>query len=209
MVAIILSPEGTIVGQPGVATPGAEDAMRPVFSQPATPNPLSTDPPYGIGEMVVPAGLTPSEMGDNLFLMEGVETLTLRDVLTTSSGATAVYLDDTYPEAPRFGMAVAARVEPATDAAATVAALERDRWGDPAQHDLTAAGDGANGEPAFREFSRTFEQGQFLLPFRRVFFLIWYRAGDEYAFTVIGDSPAVRAGIAAQLASVFPDEESG
>jgi hypothetical protein len=159
--------------------------------------------------MALPAGLSPSEMGDNLFLMEGVETLTLRDVLTTSAGATAVYLDDTYPDAPRFGMAVAARLEPAADAGATVAALERGRWGDPAAHDLTAAGDGAEETPAFREFSRTFAQGQFLLPFRRVYFLIWYQAGEEYAFTVIGDTPAVRAGIAAQVAAVFPAEESG
>jgi hypothetical protein len=196
------------VDQPGVETPGGEVATLPLTTRQATPAALPSTPPYGIAEIVVPVGLSPGEMGDNLFLMEGVETLTLRDVLTTSAGAIAVYLDDTYPDTPRFGMVVAARIDPATDAAATVIEIERDRWGDPAEHDLTAAGDGAGGAPAFREFSRTFGQGQFLLPFRRVYFLIWYRAGEEYAFTVIGDTPAVRAGIAAQVATVFAAEES-
>jgi hypothetical protein len=33
-----------------------------------------------------------------------------------------------------------------------------------------------------------------------VYFLLWYRAGDEYAFMVIGDNPMVREGLARAVA---------
>jgi hypothetical protein len=81
--------------------------------------------------------------------------------------------------------------------------LERDRWGDSKDHDVTAAGPGDGEEPAFREFSRTFPPGLFLLPYRPVFFLIWYRANDEYAFKVIGDSAAVREQLARAVVETF------
>jgi hypothetical protein len=87
-------------------------------------------------------------------------------------------------------------VTAADDADAVVADLQRRRWGDPQEHDLTASGPGGGGEPAYREFSRSFAPGLFLLPNRPVFFLLWYRAGEEYAFMVIGDTPAVREGLA-------------
>jgi hypothetical protein len=171
--------------------------------EPATPiaTPDTGGAPYGIATVHLPAGLTPADVADELFFLpDEVAGLPQRQVTSDDSSATVVYAIDQGVPTPRFGMIVALKVMPAADADATVAGLQRERWGDPKDHDVTATGDGSAGEPAFREFSRTFPPGLFMLPYRPVFFLIWYRANDDYAFMVIGDSPAVREGLARAVA---------
>ena len=170
----------------------------------AVASPVAAGAPFGIGAIRLPAGLSPAEVADELFFMpDEVAGLPQRQVTSNGDSATVVYAIDEGVPTPRFGMVVVVKVTPAADADATVAGLERDRWGDPNDHDVTASGAGDAGEPAFREFSRTFPPGLFLLPYRPVFFLIWYRAGDEYAFMVIGDSAAVREGLTRAVVATF------
>jgi hypothetical protein len=176
------------------------------MSDPATPaaSPIADAAPYGVGAVVLGSGLSPSDVADALFFMpDEVAGLPQRQVTSDADSATVIYAIDQGVPVPRFGMVVALKVEPSADADATVAKLERDRWGDPKDHDVTGAGAGAGGEPAFREFSRIFPPGLFLLPNRPVFFLIWYRANDDYAFMVIGDNPTVREGLARAVVSAL------
>ena len=162
-----------------------------------TSNRQATAPPYGIEAIVFPPGLTSGEMAERLALMpDEVAGLPRGGATHDQASATVVYVDETVPNLPKFGVVVALLVEPSDDADGLVAALERDRWGDPAEHDLTAAGDGPNEQPAFREFSRSFPPTQFALPYRPVYFLLWYRAGDDYSFMIIAESAAVRGALA-------------
>jgi len=163
--------------------------------------------PYGIGAITLTPGLTPSQLADEFFFLpDDVAGLPQRQITSDATSATVVYAIDAGVPVPRFGMVVALRVDPTPDAATLITTLERDRWGDPKDHDLTAAGPDSATEPAYREFSRSFPPGLFLLPNRPVFFLLWYRANDEYAFMVIGDTPTVREGLARAVAGVLSGE---
>ncbi len=169
----------------------------------ASPRPVSVAP-YGIGTIRLPPGLTPSQLADRLYAMpDSVAGLPQRRVFSDADSAVVVYAIDEGVPVPRFGMAVVLVVPPHPDADAAVADLERSRWGDPAEHDVSASGAGGDSEPAFREFSRSFPPGLFLLPYRPVFFLLWYRQQEEYAFMVIGDTPAVREALARAMAQAL------
>jgi hypothetical protein len=110
--------------------------------------------PYGIGAVTLAPGLTPSEIADELFFLpDDVAGLPQRQVTSDAASATVVYAIDEGVPVPRFGMVVVLKVTPSADADTVVANLERDRWGDPDDHDLTAAGPGSATEPAYREFS--------------------------------------------------------
>ena len=167
------------------------DAASPVAS------PVSDGAaPYGIGAIRALTGMSPADIADELFFLpDEVASLPQRQVTSDSGSATVIYAIDEGVPVPRFGMIVAVKVTPSPDADTLIANLERDRWGDPNTHVTTATGSGDSGEPAFREFSRTFPPGLFLLPNRPVYFLLWYRAGDDFAFMVMGDNPAVREGL--------------
>jgi len=161
-------------------------------------------PPFGIGAIRPLTGVTPADIADALFFLPNeVATLPQRQVTSDSGSATAIYAIDEGVPVPRFGMIVAVKLEPSTDANTLISTLERDRWGDPSTHEITATGDGATGKPAFRAFSRTFPPGLFMLPNRPVYFLLWYRAGDDFAFMVMGDNTAVREGLARAVAEVL------
>lgn len=176
------------------------------MSNRATPaaSPVADAAPYGIDAIKLQAGLSPSEVASHLFQMpDEVAGLPQRKVTSDADSATVIYAIDQGVPVPRFGMAVVLKIKPSSDADTTVANLERDRWGDPKDHDVTAEGAGTDGGPAFREFSRIFPPGLFLLPNRPVFFLIWYRANDQYAFMVIGDTPTVRESLARAVAGAL------
>lgn len=152
--------------------------------------------PYGIGSIRTLTGISSADVADELFFLpDEVATLPQRQVTSDDSSATVIYAIDEGIPVPRFGMIVAVKVPPSPDADTLIANLERDRWGDPKLHVITATGAGSPREPAFREFSRTFPPGLFMLPNRPVYFLLWYRAGDDFAFMVMGDNPAVREGL--------------
>jgi hypothetical protein len=176
------------------------------MSNQATPaaSPVAGAGPYGVAAINLEPGLAPSDIADDLYFMpDQVADLPQRQVTSDADSATIIYAIDEGVPVPRFGMVVVLKVDPSADADAVVANLERDRWGDPKDHDLTASGPGTNGEPAYREFSRIFPPGLFLLPNRPVFFLLWYRANDEYAFMVIGDTPTVREALARAVAATL------
>jgi hypothetical protein len=178
----------------------------PTMSNQATPaaSPVAGAAPYGVGVVKLEPGLAPSEVADELYFMpDEVAGLPQRQVTSDADSATVIYAIDEGVPVPRFGMLVVLKVEPSSDADTVVATLERDRWGDPKDHDVTASGSGGDGEPAFREFSRSFPPGLFLIPNRPVFFLIWYRANDDYAFMVIGDNPTVREALARAVAETL------
>ena len=178
------------------------------MSEPATPvaSPAAGAAPFGIGAVRLAAGLTPAQVADELYFMpDEVAGLPQRQVTSDNAGATVIYAIDEGVPTPRFGMVVVLKMTPAADAGAIVAGLQRDRWGDPKDHDLTSSGNGGADEPAFREFSRSFPPGLFMLPNRPVYFLIWYRANDEYAFMVIGESAAVREGLARAVAETLSE----
>lgn len=176
---------------------------------PAAPGTSTTSDgaaPYGIGAVRLVPGLAPAELADRLFaLPDEVAGLPQRQVTSSADSATAVYAIDEGVPTPRFGMVVVLKVTARADADAAVADLQRQRWGDPKDHHVTAAGTGSGDEPAYREFSRSFPPGLFLLPYRPVFFLLWYRADEEYAFMVIGDTPAVREELARAMAVTLTD----
>ncbi len=166
----------------------------------ATPN--GEEAPYGIGVIAPQTGVSADEMEEMLaFLPSELAGLTQRQTSSNHQSATVIYVDDEDPNAPRFGVLVALKVPGSTNADDVIAGLQRERWGNPEDHDLTAMNDGRDGQPAFREFSRSFAPGQFALPNRPVYFLLWYRAGDDYAFMVIGDSPPVREALTRAVAT--------
>ena len=155
-----------------------------------------TSAPYGIGAIRPLTGVSASDIADDLFFLpDEVAELPQRQVTSDETSATVVYAIDQGVPVPRFGMIVAVKVEPSADADTLIAELQRTRWGDPKDHTVTGSGSGSSADPAFREFSRVFPPGQFMLPNRPVYFLLWYRAEDDFAFMVIGDKPAVREGL--------------
>lgn len=168
----------------------------------ATPG--GSQSPAGFADVTLPEGLGPAELADLLYaLPEDILDITRQQVTTTVDGATAVYIDDETAAQPKFGMIVTLIVEPAADAGAVVANLQITRWGDPAGHTVTGSGAGDTKTPAYREFWRIFPPGLFAIPNQPVYFLIWYRALDPYAFMLIGASPMLRQALADALVSTL------
>lgn len=160
--------------------------------------------PHGIDRLTLEPGLRPGDLADMLgFMPETVDGLTRRDVTTAADSATLVYLAGEDEPLPRFGMVVILVIAPAADAAATVSTIQRARWGPPEEHTVTGEGPGTDGTPAYREFWRVFPPGLFAIPNQPVYFLIAYRADDEYAYMVIGGSPPIRQAIAEALVSTL------
>jgi hypothetical protein len=159
-----------------------------------------------IGRIEPPPGLRPQGLADLLAGMpEAVAGLPRRDVRAGSDSATAVYVAGEETGQPTFGMVVALVVPPRDDADAAVAALQRERWGDPAEHTVTASSPGGANGPAFREFWRAFPPGLFALPNQPVYFLLFYRAGSEYAFMIVAATPVIRSELAVALAATIGD----
>ena len=186
-------------------TPTPNPSPTPAgFRQPAAP--AATAAPYGIEQVRVAVGLPPQELEGLLFaLPTEVAGLPQRQTTTQGASATVVYAIDQGVAVPRFGMIVALQVEPATDADAAVQALATARWGNPELRRPLAhgPGDAATGEPAYVEFSRAFMPGQFLIPGKPIFFLLWQRAGDDVAFIIVGDLPSVVEELARACASTI------
>jgi hypothetical protein len=169
-----------------------------------TPDATPGAAPAGIELIEPPPGLAPDALADLLAgLPADVGGLTRRDVRRAADGATAVYLRDETTDQPEFGMIVVLVVSPAADADAAIANLQRTRWGDPADHTITASGAGDANTPAYREFWRSFPPGLFALPNRPVYFLLFIRAGSGYAFMVIAATPSIRSALTEALAAVF------
>lgn len=163
--------------------------------------PTATDVPEGITEIDVPANVSPGGLADLLTAMpDEVAGLTRRGVQTGADNVTVIYLAGEESGQPEYGLVVALVVPERDDADAVVAELQRTRWGDPAEHTLTASGPGNATTPAWREFWRTFPPGLFAIPYQPVYFLLFYRAGTQYAFMVIAASPAIRTALTAALA---------
>jgi hypothetical protein len=157
-----------------------------------------------IARIEIPPGLGPQGLADLLAGMpEEVAGLPRKDVRAGSDSATAVYVAGEETGQPVFGIAVALVVPPRDDADAAVAALQRERWGDPAEHTITASGPGDASAPAFREFWRAFPPGLFALPNQPVYFLLFYRAGSEYAFMIVAATPLIRGELAVALAATI------
>jgi hypothetical protein len=173
--------------------------------QPARPAPPGPTPaPYGIEQVRVASALGASDLEALLAgLPEEVVGLPKRQTSTAGSTATAVYAIDKGVAIPRFGMIVAATVPPATDAKTAIEALATARWGNPELRRPLAHGPGnaSTGEPAYLEFVRAFMPGQFLIPGKPVFFLLWQRPGDDVAFQIVGDLPGVVEGLARACAA--------
>lgn len=160
--------------------------------------------PFGIATIHVPADSTVTQLEDQfLLLLDEIDGITRRDVTLASGSVTAVYLGNESSTNPRFGMVVGAIVKPSAAAGEFIEEFKTTRWGNPDLHDLTASGDGHAGEPAYREFSRTFPPGQFVIPNQPVYFLLWYRANDPVAFMVIGESVETREQLAMAVAETF------
>lgn len=170
----------------------------------ATPAMPASPAPYGIAGVRLPAGLDKNGLADLLFSLPAqIGETTQANVTTTEDSATVVYIDDPTAAQPKFGMIVALIVQPNADADGLVARLQRERWGEPKDQTVTASGSGKGGEPAFREFWRMFPPGLFALPNQPVYFLLWYRANDEYAFMLIAASPALRIALAEAAATTL------
>jgi hypothetical protein len=122
-----------------------------------------------------------------------------KQVQAGADNATVVYVKGEETAQPLFGMVVALIVPPQADADAVVTVLQRERWGNPADHTVTGSSPGDAAHAAFREFWRAFPPGLFALPSQPVYFLIFYRAGTEYAFMVIGSTPIIRNELAEAL----------
>jgi hypothetical protein len=133
--------------------------------------------------------------------------MTFRQVTPGSDSATVVYLADETATSPDFGMVVVVQVEPDADAEAVLEKVVTDRWGHRELHQVTdESRDGSthDGEAvAYRAFSRGFAPGQFVLPNRPVFFLIWYRERAEWAFMVIGHNAVARESLATAVVETF------
>lgn len=146
-----------------------------------------------IDRIDLPKGLTPRALAELLAAMpEEVADLPRRGVESGGDSATVIYITGEETSQPQFGMVVALVVPPATDADAALAELQRTRWGDPADHTVTASSPGSATSPAYREFWRIFPPGLFALPNQPIYFLILYRAESEYAFMLIASTPTIR-----------------
>lgn len=151
----------------------------------------------------MPPGLPPSGLADMLaYLPDTVANLPRRDIQTSGDSATAIYLAGEEGGRPDFGMVVALHVTPQDDAAAMVADLQRQRWGDPTDHTITAEDPGSATSPAYREFWRVFPPGLFALPNTPIYFLIFYLAGSDVAFMVIASSVPIRWALAEAVAEI-------
>lgn len=180
-------------------TADASPAASPV----ASPGPGA---PFGIAGVRVGSGLIPTEVAELLGgLPDAVSGLARGGVSSDAASATVVYVDDADPNVPKFGIAVAVRVEPTADADATIARLQRERWGDPADHAVTGSGAGGANEPAYRLFSRSFDPVQFALPYRPIYFLLWYRANDDYAFMIVAHTATIREDLTRALVAGLGD----
>jgi hypothetical protein len=152
----------------------------------------------------LPAGLSPRALADLLASMpDEIAGLPRRDIQTGGDSATVIYLAGEESAQPRIGMVVVLVVPPRRDANAAIAELQSSRWGDPADHTVTASSPGNGATPAFREFWRTFPPGLFALPNQPMYFLLSYRAGSEQAFMVIATSPAIRSALTDNLGTTF------
>ena len=164
--------------------------------------PITAATSTGIADIDLPEDLSPGGLADLLAAMpDDVAGLTRRRVQTGADNATAIYLAGEESGQPEYGLIVALVVPVRDDADATVAELQRTRWGDPSEHTVTASGPGDAATPAFREFWRTFPPGLFAIPNQPVYFLLFYRARTQYAFMIVAASPAIRAALAAALAA--------
>lgn len=130
---------------------------------------------------------------------DSVDGLQRRQVTTAADSATVVYLAGEDQAQPRFGMSIVLVVESSADAQAKVAEIKQARWGSPDDHHVTATEAGDATTPAYTAFWRVFPPGMFAIPNTPVYFAIWYRAGDGYAFMVIGGAPEIREGLTAAL----------
>jgi hypothetical protein len=156
--------------------------------------------PASLAAVDLPAGLSPGALGDLLAGMpDHVAGLPRRDIQTGGDSAMVIYIAGEETGQPQFGMVVVLVVQPREDADAAIAELQRSRWGDPADHAVTASGSGSATTPAFREFWRTFPPSLFALPNQPIYFLLSYRAGSEQAFMVIASSPAIRSALSDEL----------
>jgi hypothetical protein len=156
----------------------------------------------GIAEIDIPANISAGGLADLLATMpDEVAGLTRRRVQTGADNVTVIYLAGEESGQPEYGLVVALLVPERADADAVVAQLQRTRWGDPSDHMVTTSGAGNATTPAWREFWRTFPPGLFAIPNQPVYFLIFYRAGTQYAFMVIAASPAIRTALVEALAS--------
>jgi hypothetical protein len=156
--------------------------------------------PTDFARLSLDSGLTPGELAERLLAMpDEVEGLERRNVTTAVDSATVVYLEGEDQAQPRYGMTIVLVVEPAADAAAKVAEIRQARWGAPEDHHVTASHAGSATQPAYTAFWRVFPPGLFAIPNQPVYFAIWYRANDGYAFMVIGGEPVIRDALTAAL----------
>jgi hypothetical protein len=169
----------------------------------ATPSPNGLAP-RGIELISIPDDLEPAGMASLLWdLPSTVDGLEQQEPTSIQDSATVVYIADQTAAQPRFGMIVVLFLDPAEDARATVRAIEEARWGERSLHMVTNEGKGDGDSPAFVEFWRTFPPGQFVLPNQPVYFMIWYRPNDRYAFMVIGGTAAIREALTRAVAETF------
>ena len=172
-----------------------------------TPGPYSSDVGETIARVAPSPSLPVSILAERLAaLPDELAGLRRRRVQIGPDNATAIYLANETSPQPDFGMIVVLTVPPTPDADAMVAELQRTRWGDPADHTVTATDTGSETTPAFRQFWRTFPPGLFALPNQPVYFLLFYRAGSEYAFMIVAGNPTIRAALTAALGEVFASE---
>lgn len=146
-----------------------------------------------LGTIELESGLPPDALLDALYgLPQRTGSLQQQPPTTHSDSATFVYIDDPAAAKPSFGMVVVLIVPPASDAAAKVEEVRRARWGADDAVTITDRSGGTATEPAWVDFWRVFGPGQFVLPNQPVYFRIWYRSGEGYAFMIIGSTAANR-----------------
>lgn len=158
----------------------------------ATPSPVA-ELGARLATIALDPGLPPDAILDELYgLPATAGELVQQEPMTYADSATVVFIDDPQAAIPSFGSIVVLLVEPTDDAVARVDLLRHDRWGPDELHTITDRSAGNESEPAWVDFWRVFPPGQFAIPNQPVYFRIWYRAGDGYAFMVIGSNPANR-----------------
>lgn len=158
----------------------------------ATPSPVA-ELATRLGSLELDPGLPPESILDELWgLPAEIGVLKQQEPVTYQDSATVVFIDDPAAAQPSFGMVVVLIVEPAIDALAKVIEIRRSRWGNDELHTITESSDGNASAPAFVDFWRVFPPGQFAIANQPIYFRIWYRSGDGYAFMVIGSNQANR-----------------
>ena len=158
----------------------------------ASPSPIA-NLAVRLGGITLDPGLPPESILDELWdLPTDIGNLKQQVPTTYQDSATVVFIDDPAATQPSFGMLVVLIVDPSDGAAEKVAQVRRTRWGNDELHTITNSSEGSASTAAFVDFWRVFPPGQFAIPNQPVYFRIWYRAGDGYAFMVIGSNPANR-----------------